>query len=78
MGANASINYVNKNIFRGAEKLSISLGGFETQTLVFNDNDQNAKFPFNTIEFGPSIQLELIGLAPFPPATYLKDTEPEH
>ena len=54
LGANASINYVNKNIFRGAEKLSISLGGgFETQTLVFNDNDQNTKFPFNTIEFGP-------------------------
>lgn len=69
LGANASINYVNKNIFRAAEKLSISLGGgFETQTLVFNDNDQNTKFPFNTIEFGPSIELELIGLAPFPSA----------
>ncbi len=73
LGANASVNYVNKNIFRGAEKLSISLGGgFETQTLVFNDNDENTKFPFNTIEFGPSIKLELIGLAPFPPATLSK------
>ena len=73
LGANASVNYVNKNIFRGAEKLTISLGGgFETQTLVFNDNDENTKFPFNTIEFGPSIKLELIGLAPFPPASLSK------
>ena len=73
LGANASINYVNKNIFRGAEKLTISLGGgFETQTLVFNDNDENTKFPFNTIEFGPSIKLELIGLAPFSPAALSK------
>lgn len=73
LGANASINYVNKNIFRGAEKLTISLGGgFETQTLVFNDNDENTKFPFNTIEFGPSVKLDLIGLTPFPPAALSK------
>ena len=73
LGANASINYVNKNIFRGAEKLTISLGGgFETQTLVFNDNDENTKFPFNTIEFGPSVKLDLIGLTPFSPAALSK------
>ena len=73
LGANASVNYVNKNLFRGAEKLTISLGGgFETQTLVFNNNDNNTKFPFNTLEFGPSVKLELIGLAPFSPAALSK------
>ena len=73
MGVNGSINYVNKNVFRGGEKLTISIGGgFETQTLVFNDNDENTTFPFNTIEFGPSIQLEMIGLRPFSPSALSK------
>ena len=74
LGTNASINYVNKNLFGGAQKLTISLGGgFETQTLVFDDNDVNSpSFPFNTIEFGPSMKLELIGLAPFSPAALTK------
>ncbi len=70
MGANASINYSNKNLFRGTEKVTISFGGgFETQTQVLDDS-RKGNF-FNTFELGPSIKFDLPGLFPTPP-TFLK------
>jgi hypothetical protein len=37
LGLSASVNYVNKNLFRGGEKLTISFGGgFESQPAVFD------------------------------------------
>ncbi len=67
LGVTASLNYSNKNIFRGGEKLTISFGGgFESQPAVFDSTIST----FNTIEIGPSISLELPGLFPTP-ATYL-------
>ena len=70
MGANASINYTNKNLFRGTEKVTLSFGGgFETQTQVLDDS-RKGNF-FNTFEIGPSIKLDLPGLFPTPP-TLLK------
>lgn len=70
MGANASINYTNKNLFRGTEKVTLSFGGgFETQTQVLDDS-RKGNF-FNTFEIGPSVKFDLPGLFPTPP-TLLK------
>lgn len=71
LGAAASLNYTNKNLFRGAERLTFSIGGgFESQPPVFDANagDQivNAGRTFNTFEIGPSIKLDLPGLFPSP------------
>ena len=66
LGANASLNYQNKNVFRGGERLSISLGGgFDSQPIVFTDGVKKGR-TFNTFEFGPSVKLEVPGLFPAP------------
>ena len=66
LGANASLNYQNKNVFRGGERLSISLGGgFDSQPVVFEDGVTKGR-TFNTFELGPSIKLEIPGLFPAP------------
>ena len=62
-GIEASLSYDHRNIFKGAEKLSISVaGGVETQLLVTGDdedpNSNNSEL-FNTKEFGPKISLVL-------------------
>ena len=62
-GIEASLSYDHRNIFKGAEKLSISVaGGVETQLLVTADdedpNSNNSEL-FNTKEFGPKISLVL-------------------
>ena len=62
LGTSASINYNNKNLFRGSEKMTISFGGgFESQPPVF-DSIKNAGRSFNTFEIGPSIKFDLPGL----------------
>jgi outer membrane protein assembly factor BamA len=66
LGVNASLNYQNKNVFRGGERLSISLGGgFDSQPVVFADGITEGR-TFNTFEFGPNIKLEIPGLFPVP------------
>lgn len=70
LGVSASVNYVNKNLFGGAQKLTLAFtGGFESQPPVFDSNTSNALIEqsstsFNTFEIGPSFQLELPGLFP--------------
>jgi outer membrane protein assembly factor BamA len=70
LGVAITVNYINNNLFRGAEKLTISLsGGFESQPSVFAANLEGDKIKqsgrsFNTFEFGPSVKLELPGLFP--------------
>ncbi len=65
LGLAASINYTNKNIFGGAEKLKFSItGGAESQPAVFDigTNDeviQTANRQFNTIEIFPKLSLEI-------------------
>lgn len=72
LGLSASINYNNKNLFRGSEKMTISLGGgFESTPAVFEKNLDGTKpintdGTFNTFEYGPSIQFDLPGLFPIP------------
>jgi outer membrane protein insertion porin family len=71
LGVSLGINYTNKNLFRGAEKLTFAIsGGFESQPPIFESNAEGVKVlkssrSFNTFEIGPSIKLELPGLFPF-------------
>lgn len=65
LGVNASLNYQNKNVFRGGERLNISLGGgFDSQPVVFSDGTEGRAF--NTFEFGPNVKFEVPGLFPVP------------
>ena len=71
LGAAASLNYTNKNVFGGAERLTFSLGGgFESQPPVFDATSESqivaAGRTFNTFEIGPSLKLDLPGLFPTP------------
>ncbi|MCH2225328.1 MAG: BamA/TamA family outer membrane protein [Crocinitomicaceae bacterium] len=70
IGVSASVNYTNRNLFRGGEKLTLAFsGGFESQPPVFDEtvdgqSIQTAGRSFNTFEFGPSLGLEIPGLFP--------------
>jgi hypothetical protein len=70
LGVSTSINYQNKNVFGGAQKLKISfLGGFESQPPVFDQNvdgqqNNDAARSFNTFEYGPQVEYEIPGLFP--------------
>ena len=83
LGVAATVNYVNKNLFRGAEKLTLSFsGGFESQPPVFDktvdgDKIQSAGRSFNTFEIGPSSQLELPGLFPLRVSDFSKKLRPK-
>lgn len=82
LGANASFNYTNKNINRGAGKMVIAFGGgFESQPLVFQDQlgqtvGAGQGRTFNTFEFGPSIKFDLPGLFPTPVTLLSKRQKP--
>tara|TARA_B100001287_G_C22685574_1_gene533347 strand:- start:149 stop:2833 length:2685 start_codon:yes stop_codon:yes gene_type:complete len=72
-GISTALNYVNRNLNRKAAKLTLSFGaGFETQTKVFDLNEGESLDLFNSIEIAPSMQMELIGLAPFSPILLTK------
>ncbi|MFK8038012.1 MAG: BamA/TamA family outer membrane protein [Crocinitomicaceae bacterium] len=70
LGLAASVNYTNKNIFGGAEKLKVSItGGAESQPAVFDRNLAGdaiklSNRQFNTIEIFPKISLEFPRLLP--------------
>ncbi len=71
LGAAASLNYTNKNLFGGAQRLTFSLGGgFESQPPVFDANSSDQLIligrTFNTFELGPSLKLDMPGLFPSP------------
>ena len=65
LGVMSSLNYGNKNLFGGAEKLTLSVnGGFESQPIISGQaavDNQNIQLTnaFNTIEIGPVIKLEM-------------------
>lgn len=61
LGVEGSVNFENKNIFRGGELLNIKLkGGLQIQRVIGVSNNDNEILgtPFNTLEFGPEISLE--------------------
>lgn len=83
LGVSSSLNYVNRNLFRQGYKLKVSLsGGFESQPEIFGTNDKSTVInkdirSFNTIEFGPSIQLDVPNLVPFPLSFLSKSQNPK-
>jgi outer membrane protein insertion porin family len=68
LGLMGSVSYVNKNLFRGAQKLKISfIGGFESQPLIINESGAESQIrKLNTFEWGPTIQLTFPKLVPMP------------
>jgi outer membrane protein assembly factor BamA len=62
LGVKGNLIYQNRNIFRGGEHLTVKLsGGLEIQQLINQDQEnKNVNFlgVFNTLEFGPEINLE--------------------
>lgn len=77
LGVSASLNYSNRNLFRGAEKLTFTLsGGFESQPAIFDESVDGQKIEkagrsFNTFEFEPGVKLDLPGLLPLRRAMYM-------
>ena len=68
LGISAGLNYTNKNLFKGAEKLTFGLnGGFQSQPVIFDDENESSDIASVTnklyqFEIGPSLKLELPGL----------------
>lgn len=61
LGVEGNLIYQNKNLFRGGEHFTVKLnGGLEIQQLINEDQseDDNLLGVFNTLEFGPEINLE--------------------
>ncbi len=63
LGLKLSTLFKHKNIFHGAEVLTLQLqGGIESQNLITDDNAGQTptnRFDLNTIEFGPKLSLSL-------------------
>ena len=83
LGVAASISYINRNIFHGAEKLTVTLsGGFESQPPIFDKTIDGQKIEtssrsFNTFEIGPSVKLEIPGLFPIKDSELTKKLRPK-
>lgn len=83
LGVSASVNYINKNLFRGAERMTIGLsGGVESQPPVFQESEEerlieNNSTSFNTLDFGPTIKFEIPGLFPAPLTSVSKRHRPK-
>ncbi|MDC3252702.1 outer membrane protein assembly factor [Crocinitomicaceae bacterium] len=71
LGVSLSVDYTNRNLFKGAERFTFSVsGGFESQPPIFDETLNGEKIKtagrsFNTLEIGPSMKLQLPGFFPF-------------
>lgn len=61
LGVNGTISYQHRNKFRGAELLKFKvIAGVEAQNVSTNQDDKVIEnTPFNTVEFGPELSLEV-------------------
>lgn len=79
LGISGSIIYTNKNIFRGAEMLQVSIkGGLETQEIInLNEMGDDDNHLFNTREliFNSSLYIPKF-LSPLPLKTFARDYQP--
>ena len=72
LGVSASVSYINKNLFRGADKLKLSFsGGLESQPPVFDNTTSGSgevvsRRTLNTFELSPKVSFELPKLFPLP------------
>lgn len=67
LGIFATASYTNKNLFRGAQQLKVSLiGGGESQPLIVRDEGEqsNPGWRLNTFEWGPKIELTFPKIVP--------------
>lgn len=81
LGAAVSMSYTNRNLFRGGERLTMSIsGGFESQPAIFDESQSNQVVTtgrsFNTFEIGPSVRLTLPGLFPLRSSDISKKRRP--
>ena len=61
LGVEGNLIYQNRNLFRGGEQLTIKLnGGLAIQQLINDEQENETNFlgVFNTLEFGPVVNLE--------------------
>ena len=81
LGISGALGYRNRNIFGGAEVLSIEIsGGVEAQQLLTEsgtDNDVGQGLAFNTLEVGPQLSLTFPRfLLPISPDKFAKSANP--
>jgi hypothetical protein len=81
LGTALSVSYTNRNLFRGGERLTMSLsGGFESQPAIFDESQSEQVVTtgrsFNTFEIGPSVRLTLPGLFPLRSSDISKKRRP--
>lgn len=78
LGVSGSLNYTNKNMFRGAQKLKISfVGGLESQPEIvrIEGAEEKQAWTLNTFEWGPTIELSFPKLVPMPKSIYAKSSK---
>ncbi len=81
LGVSTSLNYINRNLYRTGNKLKISFsGGFESQPDIFSNEEttvlKDGTRSLNTIEFGPSIELDIPRLFPLKMSRLSKNQNP--
>ncbi len=62
LGVSGNLIFQNRNLFRGAEMLELRIkGGLEYQVLTQGTQDENISgvLPFNTLEIGPELSLNI-------------------
>lgn len=79
LGINGSITYTNKNIFRGAEMLQLSIrGGLEAQKVVGISQLEGDNKIFNTKEFSYNASIYFPKfLSPIPLKNFARDYQPK-
>jgi len=82
LGVSANVQFINKNLFGGAEHLKIGLsGGFESQPPVFEELEgqvvQTAERSLNTFEISPTVQVEVPGFFPFRSSKFARRRRPQ-
>lgn len=66
LGVFGTLSYTNKNLFRGAQQLKVSLiGGGESQPfIVKGDSEEKRRVGLNTFEWGPKVELTFPKIVP--------------
>ncbi len=80
LGIGGNLAYQDKNIFKGAEILKLRVNGsVEAQHInTTDDGEVISNTPFNTIEFGPTLSLDVpMFLLPFKTKSFSKGNKPQ-
>ena len=81
LGTSVAVSFTNRNVFRGGERLTVSLsGGFESQPAIFDESQGDQVVTtgrsFNTFEISPNVRLTLPGLFPLRSSDISKKRRP--